>query len=177
MKTPKYMPSIPVGICPDYAPCFPGTPRLHLPVAALRVPDTVDVHRVDPKGELELPGVALDVGLLLDMSVLVKGMAVLSARVVKGSAEAAVSAGAVTGGIVDGEELLVPSNVLDLSRVEDSELEGGRVAAVVGSVVDSSAEVSRGVGEVETLVGTVPVTSVTVVAAKRWENEMYKGWW
>ena len=63
------------------------------------------------------------------------------------------------------------------SGVEVSGLEGGRVAAVVELVVGSSAVVCMGVEEVGRVGDMVTVTSVVVVPAKRWENEVRKGWW
>ena len=170
-------------------PCLPGAPWLHPPVAALGVPDTVRVPGVRPTVRVEMPEVVLDVvparwlgaGVLPATLVLIMGVAVVSARVVKSLAKVAVGAGVVGGGTAGGEALLVPGDVLDLSGVKApiSGLEGGRVAAVVESVVESvvgsSAEASIGVGEVEIVGDMVAVTSV-VVPAKRWENEVRKGW-
>ena len=125
-----------------------------------------------------VPAGRLGVGLLPGTPVLIAGVAMVSASVVKGSAEAAVGAGPVGGGMVGGEVLPVPRDVLDLCRVEApvSGLEGGRVAAAVESVVGSSGEVSIGVREVGRVRDTVAVTSVTVVPVKRLENKVHKGW-
>lgn len=62
------------------------------------------------------------------------------------------------------------------SGAEVSGLEGGTVAAVVESVVGSSAMVFVGVEEVGSVGDVVTVTSVAVVPAKRWESEARKGW-
>lgn len=150
------------------------------------VPDAVRVPGVGPMVRVEMPGVVLDmvpagwlaVGVLLGTPVLITGVAVVSSTVVKGSSEVAVGAGVVGGGAVGGEVPLVPGDVLDLSGVEApiSGLEGWRLAAVVDSVVGSSAEVSIGIGEVGRVVDTVTVTSATVFPAKRLKNEVRKGW-
>lgn len=82
--------------------------------------------------------------VLLGTLVMVLGVAVVSARVVKGSDEAAVGAG-----MVGGEVLLVPRDMLEFSGVEApvSGLEGATVPAVLDSAVGSSDEVSMGVRE------------------------------
>lgn len=103
--------------------------------------------------------------------VLIKGLAVVSARVAEDSTESSVAV--VGGGSEGGEVLPVSGNVLDSSEVEASVsgLEERRVAVVVESVVGSSVEEAGRAGD------TVAVTPMVVVSAKSWDNEMHKGWW
>lgn len=105
--------------------------------------------------------------------VLIAGLAEVSARVVKDSAESSVVP-------MGGEVLSVSADVLDSSGVEASipGLEERRVAVVVlESVVGSSGELSMGAEEVGRAGDTVAVTPMAVVSAKSWDNEMHKGWW
>lgn len=79
-----------------------------VPMAALGVPGTVGVSGVSPMVRVEMAGVVLDMvpaswlgaGVLSGMPVLITEVAVVSARLVKGSAEVAVGTGAVGGGSV-----------------------------------------------------------------------------
>lgn len=134
--------------------------------------------RVGPTVAVEMPGavpdvVCLGVGVLLGTPVLVSGLAVVSAGVIKGTVEAAVGAGVAGRGTVAEEVLPVPGDVLDLSGVEApvSGLEGRTVPAVVEAVAGSSAVVSTGGREVGRAGDVVAVTSVTEAPAKRCESE------
>lgn len=101
----------------------------------------VEMSRVVPA---VVPVRWLGARVLLGTLVMVLGVAVVSARVVKGSDEAAVGAG-----MVGGEVLLVPRDMLEFPGVEApvSGLEGATVPAVLDSAVGSSDEVSMGVRE------------------------------
>lgn len=93
--------------------------------------------------------------------VLIAGLAEVSARVVKDSAESSVVP-------VGGEVLSVSADVLDSSGVEASipGLEERRAAVVVlESVVGSSGELSMGAEEVGRAGDTVAVTPMAVVSA------------
>lgn len=105
--------------------------------------------------------------VLMESDVLITGLAVVSARVVKDSTESSVVV--VEGGTLGGEVLPVSSDVLDSSGVEASVsgLEERRVAVAVESVVGSSVELSIGVEEVGRDGDTVAVTPMTVVSRAR----------
>lgn len=140
--------SVTSGVWADLLPGEEGS----MPVTALGVSGAVGVPGLSPVLKVEMPRVVpavvpvswLGARVLLGTLVMVLGVAVVSARVVKGSDEAAVGAG-----VVEGEMLLVPRDMLEFPGVEVpvSGLEGVTVPAVLDSAAGSSAEVSMGVRE------------------------------
>lgn len=82
---------------------------------AVRVPGVSAVVRVEMSRVVSaaVPVSCQEVWVLLGTLVMVLGVAVVSARVVKGSDEVAVDAD-----VMGGEVLLVPRDVLELSGVE-----------------------------------------------------------